>query len=140
MRNIARDVEKMAVIDNASYGELLAKTLPRVIESDAENERLIAELETLDSLPQKTPEQESLAELITLLIEQFERRYDLGPAAPVEALKTLMEDRGLRQRDLIPVFGSSSVASDVITGKREISKRHARGLAEYFGVPVSLFI
>jgi HTH-type transcriptional regulator/antitoxin HigA len=65
---------------------------------------------------------------------------DRGHAEPVDALKQLMEDRGLRQRDLIPVFGSSSVASDVITGKREISKQHARRLAEFFSVPVSVFI
>ena len=51
-----------------------------------------------------------------------------------------MEDRDLRQRDLIPVFGSSSVASDVLTGKRGISKQHARRLAEFFSVPVGLFV
>lgn len=130
----------MAVIDEVSYGELLARTLPRVIETEEENERFIAELETLDSLPEKTPEQESLAELLTILIERFEQRYDLGHADPLEALKSLMEDRGLRQRDLVPVFGSSSVASDVMAGKREISKQHARRLAGYLNVPVSLFI
>ena len=130
----------MAVIDEASYGELLLRTLPRVIKTDADNERFLAELERLDSLPKLTPEQKSLAELLTILIERFERRYELGHARPIEALKSLMEDRGLRQRDLIPVFGSSSIASDVLTGKREISKRHARKLADFFSVPVSLFI
>jgi len=64
----------------------------------------------------------------------------LGHAEPVEALRVLMEDRKLRQRDLIPVFGSSSVVSDVLNGKRSISKAHARKLAEFFHVPVSLFI
>jgi HTH-type transcriptional regulator/antitoxin HigA len=130
----------MAVIDEASYAELLAKTLPQVIETDEENERLIAELEALDSLPAMTPEQKRLAELLTLLIEKFEQRYDTGHATPLEALRSLADDRGLRQRDLIPVFGSSSITSDVFTGKREISKQHARKLAEYFKVPVSLFI
>ncbi len=103
------------------------------------NERLISELEARDALPRMTPEQRSLAELITVLVEQFERRYDLGHAEPLDGLKSLMEDRGVRQRDLIPIFGSSSVASDVLRGKRGISKQHARGLAEYFSVPVSLF-
>jgi HTH-type transcriptional regulator/antitoxin HigA len=56
------------------------------------------------------------------------------------ALRVLMEDRGIRQRDLIPVFGSSSVVSDVLNGKRSISKAHARKLAEHFHVPASLFI
>lgn len=130
----------MAVIDSVSYGQLLRETLPRVIETDEENERLLAVLEQLDELPSRTPEQESLAELLTLLIQQFEARYDLGSALPLEALRSLMEDRGLRQRDLLGVFGSSSVASDVLNGKREISKVHARRLAEYFRVPVSLFI
>jgi HTH-type transcriptional regulator/antitoxin HigA len=52
----------------------------------------------------------------------------------------LMENRGIRQRDLISVFGSSSVVSDALSGKRSISKTHARKLAEFFDVPASLFI
>ena len=131
----------MAVtINDAAYGELLAEALPRVIQSDRENERLAAEMERIDLLPRPTPEQKALSELIALLVDQYERRYELGHAEPVEALKYLMEDRGTRQRDLIPVFGSSSVASDVLSGKREISKQHARRLAAFFSVPVSLFI
>jgi HTH-type transcriptional regulator/antitoxin HigA len=130
----------MAVIDNAAYGELLAANLPGIIRTDRENARLIAEMERIDSLPHPTPEQEALSEFITLLVEEYERRYDIGHAEPLEALKHLMEDRGLRQRDLVPVFGSSSVASDVLNGKREISKEHARRLATFFSVPASLFI
>jgi HTH-type transcriptional regulator/antitoxin HigA len=88
-----------------------------------------------------TPEEESLAELMTLLVREFEEsKYPLGHAEPLEALRILMEDRGNRQRDLIPVFGSSSVVSDVLNGKRSISKAHARKLAEFFRVPASLFI
>src|SRR5580704_6077793 len=100
-------MEEMAVIDKVSYGRLLARATPRVIETDAENERAIAELERLDSLPRMTAEQRSLADLLTVLIE---------------------------------VFGSSSVTSDVVNGKRDISKQHARKLAEFFHVPVSVFI
>ena len=130
----------MAVIDDVSYGKLLARATPRVIETDAENERAIAELERLDSLPRMTAEQKSLADLLTVLIERFEHRYEIGHAEPLDALRVLMEERGLRQRDLIGVFGSSSVTSDVVNGKREISKQHARKLAEFFHVPVSVFI
>jgi HTH-type transcriptional regulator / antitoxin HigA len=133
-------MEEMAVIDDVSYGRLLARVSPRVIETDAENERAIAELERLDSLPRMTAEQKSLADLLTVLIERFEHRYEIGHAEPLDALRSLMEERGLRQRDLIEVFGSSSVTSDVVNGKREISKRHARKLAEFFRVPVSVFI
>ena len=78
---------------------------------------------------------------MTLLVRQFEEsKYHLGHAEPLEALRILMEDRGIRQRDLIPVFGSSSIVSDVLNGKRSISKAHTRKLAEYFHVPASLFL
>lgn len=100
---------------------------------------MIAELEKLDMLGRElTPAEKLLAELMTLLVREFEERnYPLGHAGPLEVL---MEDRGVRQRDLIPMFGSSSVASDVLNEKRSISKSHARKLAEFFCVPVSLFI
>ena len=132
----------VATINNAAYGKLLARALPRVIKTEEENERIIAELEKLDTRGRPlTPEEENLAELMTLLVRQFEEsRYPLGHAEPLDALRILMEDRGLRQRDLIPLFGSSSVVSDVLNGKRSISKAHARRLAESFHVPASLFI
>ena len=132
----------LTTINKAAYGKLLARTLPRVIETKEENERMIAELEKLDTRGRPlTPEEEKLAQLMTVLIQQFEEaHYPLGHAKPFEALRVLMEDRSLRQRDLIPIFGSSSTVSDVLSEKRSISKAHARKLAEYFRVPVSLFI
>ncbi len=137
-------VEKMAIatINEAVYGKLLARTLPRVIETESDNERMIAELENLDTRDRPlSREEEKLAELMTVLIQQFEaKRYPIGHASPVEALRVLMEERGLRQRDLIPILGASSVVSDVLNEKRSISKAHARKLAEFFHVPVSLFI
>jgi len=132
----------LATLNETAYARLLVRTLPRVIKTQKENDRLIAELEKLDTCSRPlTTEEESLAELMTLLIRQFEEsKYPLGRAEPVEALRILMEDRRLRQRDLIPVFGSSSVVSDVLNKKRSISKTHARRLAEFFHVPASLFI
>ncbi len=132
----------MPTLTEAAYGKLLSHSRPRVIKTVAENERALAELEALDTLGRPlTREEEELAELITVLIQRFEdARYPLGHASPLDALRDFMEVRNLRQRDLIPIFGASSVASDVLNGKRSISKTHARKLAEFFNVPVSLFI
>jgi HTH-type transcriptional regulator / antitoxin HigA len=135
-RRPAQDINKTA------YGKLLVRALPRVIKTEAENERIIAELERLDTSGRTlTPEEDSLAELMTVLVRQFEEdRYPLGEASPLDVLRVLMENHGLRQRDLIPVFGSSSVVSDVLNGKRSISKAHARKLADFFHVTVGLFV
>ena len=132
----------MAALTETVYGALLSQTRPRVIKTEAENERAIAELEALDTLGRPlTSEEEALGELLTMLIVQFEDvHYPLGHASPLDALRDFMEVRNLRQRDLIPVFGASSVVSNVLNGKRSISKAHARKLAEFFHVPVSLFI
>lgn len=132
----------VATLNEAAYGRLLARTAPRVIKTRAENERMIEELERLDNLERPlTHEEQRLAELMTLLVRRYEAsQYPLGHADPVEALRVMMEQRSLRQRDLIPVFGSSSVVSDVLGGKRSISKTHARKLAEFFHVTPSLFL
>jgi len=48
-------------------------SVARVIKTEAENERMIAELERLDTRGEAlTPEEESLAELITTLVRQFD--------------------------------------------------------------------
>ena len=132
----------LAAIDKRSYAKLLTRVLPQIITTDDENDRMIAELERLDTRGRPlTPEEERLALLMGLLIRQFEdSRYSLGHAEPIEAVRILMETRGLRQRDMISVFGSSSVASDVLNGKRALSKTHVRKLADFFHVPAGLFL
>lgn len=72
---------------------------PRVPETDEENARLVGILEALDDLPELSRERERLADILTVLVTQYERRYEMGSATPLEALRSLMEDRGLRQRD-----------------------------------------
>jgi HTH-type transcriptional regulator/antitoxin HigA len=132
----------MATLTEAAYGKLLSQAKPRVIRTKAENARALAELEALDALgrPLKR-EEEALADLLTVLIQQYEEAsYLLGHASPLDALRDFMEVRNLRQPDLVPIFGASSVASDVLNGKSAISKTHARKLAEFFHVLVSLFI
>jgi HTH-type transcriptional regulator/antitoxin HigA len=51
-----------------------------------------------------------------------------------------MEKGGLRQADLLPIFHSSGYVSDILRGKRAISKTQAKDLADSFGVSADLFI
>lgn len=52
----------------------------------------------------------------------------------------LLERRGLSAKDLWPVIGSKGRVSEILSGKREISKEQARMLAEFFGVRMVLFL
>jgi HTH-type transcriptional regulator/antitoxin HigA len=55
-------------------------------------------------------------------------------------LKHLLEEHELKPRDLWPVIGSKSRVSEILAGKRSISKDHAKKLAAFFRVPVDLFV
>ena len=86
-------------------------------------------------------EEEKLLKLLARLIEDFEERfYQPNEATPLEVLNHLMEARGVKQSQLWEVFGSKGIASEVLNGKRGISKTSARALANYFHVPAELFI
>jgi HTH-type transcriptional regulator / antitoxin HigA len=86
-------------------------------------------------------EEEALAATLAVLIQDYDdKHHQLPKTSPDRRIRLLMEQRGLRQADLLPIFGTRSVASDVITGKREASKAHVRKLAEFFRVPAELFL
>lgn len=129
-------------VDPKRYGRLLARKLPAVIRTEEENERLIAELETLDRRHDDlSPEEREYSELLTVLIGAFEdTHYALEGSTPDSRLRSLMDEHGLRQRDLLHVFGSRGIASEVVSGKRAISKAQAKSLAMIFHVPADLFL
>ena len=129
-------------IDPARYRRLLSQTMPVVIESEAENTRMLAIVEKLMKKGEDlSAEEEKLLKLLARLIEDFEHRYYQPPEAqPLEVLHHLMEARGVKPSQLWEVFGSKGIASEVLNGKRGISKTHARALANYFHVPVDLFV
>jgi HTH-type transcriptional regulator/antitoxin HigA len=129
-------------VDPQRYGRLLARKLPAVIRTEEDNQRLIAELEELDRRDHElTPEEREYSELLTVLIEAFEEaNYALEGSTPASRLQSLMEEHGLRQRDLLNIFGSSGIASEVANGKRAISKTQAKKLAALFHVPADIFL
>jgi HTH-type transcriptional regulator/antitoxin HigA len=129
-------------IDDKKYARVLAKVLPRVISTEEEHERTLAEVEKLmDKGEQRTAEEDAVLDLMVRLITAYEEeRYPIPSFSPRDMLLYLMEQRGLRQADLLPIFKSKGYASDVVNGKRAISKTHARRLAEHFRVSIDLFI
>lgn len=129
-------------INKTRYGDLLRETLPRPIRTEAENERYLRVVEHLMSLGKRiTPEQRELLDLLVLLIERFEaERYALSPASPVEALRELMQQRGMKLADLAALIGSKGVASEILNGKRALSKANIKRLAGYFGVSPEVFL
>lgn len=127
--------------DRAAYGQLLSEFQPKVIATEAEYDRLLLAIEALMFCQDPTPEQTTLLELLATLVENYEsEHYPMPTASPHETMTHLMEARGLKQVDLVGVLGSKGVVSEVVNGKRGISKAQAKALGEFFHVSPELFI
>ena len=126
----------------SEYAALLSSTLPAVIRSEAENERCIRRLEELDRKGTRMSAAERrMADLLTLLIEDFEEKhYALQTASPVEVLQELIRANDLKQKDLLDVFGTPSIVSEVLNGKRQLTTEHIRRLSRRFHVSPEVFI
>ena len=127
-------------LDDVTYAQTLVDFQPRPIRDDIENERATAMLEKLAALANPTPEQEAVAEILVTLVEAYEERYRLAPASPLEILLELMAANDCEQKDIAAVIGSKGVASEVLRGRRPISKGIAQKLAARFQVPYTLFL
>jgi HTH-type transcriptional regulator / antitoxin HigA len=143
--------------DETTYRRLLADIAPRKIESEAEYDRLLAiteklhftkTLQTSDEQRESalvltmTSEQRAIYKLLVILIEAYEsEKWKMDEAKPHEILQHIMESSGIRQKDLVAInVGSSGVVSEIINGKRAISKAQAKILGHYFKVSSDLFV
>ena len=126
---------------NPEYEALLRKVPPKVIRTEKENEAYTEILYELDKRGAKlTAAEKELAELLTLLIKDFEeKRYRLPKGKPLDVLRFLMEQHGLLQKDLADVFGTPRIVSEVLNGKRELNKEQIARLSARFHVSPELF-
>ena len=129
--------------DPKVYGRLLTKTTPKVIDSQEEYDRIEAQFEgLLDKGGVRTPEEDSLFDLLANLLEDYEKRTLplLEHTSPISTLKFLMDENGLNQTDMVEYFGSQGNVSQVLSGKRFISKGAAQRLSERFKLSTDIFL
>jgi len=113
---------------------------PRPITSEVQNDHYTEVLYNLERRGHLSAAEEKYAELLTVLIEAYEEKlYPIRALSPVEVLTELMAANDLKQKDLAPLFGSESIVSEVLHGKREMNKQHIEKLSQRFNVSPALF-
>lgn len=132
----------MSTYNKKIYGQLLLDVLPASIDSDEEYNRIENIFNDLWNKEKLSPEEERLFHLLTDLLEDYGRKEvgEIPPFTPRELLASLMKENNLKQNDMTEIFGTQSVVSEVLNGKREITKMQAKALAERFAVKVEAFI
>lgn len=123
------------------YPKLLSETQPEVVHDEALNERFINALRKLDARwDDLSAEERKLHELLVLLIQDFEQRtYKIHAATPIEVIEELMAANDLKNKDLIGIFATESVVSEVLAGKRRLTVDHIKRLSERFNVSPAVF-
>lgn len=129
-------------INLEKYANLLIETLPAAIENEAERQKTLA---VIDRLMKKgeanlSPEEIKILKLLTVLAADYEKRtFQMQPLAPHLVVQSLLEDNNLRQKDLLPIFKTEAAISEILNGKRPISKNKAVELGIFFSVSAKLF-
>ena len=126
----------------AEYKQLIAEVPPKVIHSEKENRYYLGKIEEMNARWDDLTNAEcDLYETLAVLIEDFEKKtYPSRPVSPIEAIRELMAANGLKQKDLVGVFETASVASEVLKGKRSLTTEHIRRLGKRFKVSPALFL
>jgi len=113
---------------------------PSPITSERQHQEYLSVLDKLASKDDPTMEEEKYAEVLLTLIEAYEEEHlPIPDAGPVEILRALMDANDLRQKDLVPIFGSESIVSEVLHKKRALNKTHIEKLSRRFHVSPAVF-
>ena len=113
---------------------------PAPITSERQHEEYLSVLDKLASKENPTRDEEKYAGVLITLIEAYEEEHhSLPDASPVKVLRTLMDANNLRQKDLVSVFGSESIVSEVLHRKRDLNRAHIEKLSKRFHVSPAVF-
>lgn len=116
--------------------------MAKIIKSNSEHREALVQIERLmEGNPNPGTSEAEQLELLGLLVEQYEREmFKLGHPSPLEAIEFRMEQENLAPRDLIPLLGSRSKVSEVLSGKRSLTMAMIRALHDGLGIPAEVLI
>ena len=130
-------------INLQKYVNLLVETLPITVKSDSEHQKykIIVTNFMLKGEEKLSPEETEILRLLCVLIADYEKKaFPVESLAPHILLQTILEDNFMKNKDLLPIFKTESAISEILNGKRPISREKAKDLAELFKVSYKVFL
>jgi HTH-type transcriptional regulator / antitoxin HigA len=110
------------------------------IKNEKEYQKALKELEKVFDASPGTPEGD-VGEVLVLLIEDYEKKhFPIDAPDPIEAIKYIMEEKGLTNKDIIPYFGSKSLVSAVFNRRRNLSLKMIKSLHKGLGLPYEILM
>ncbi len=110
------------------------------VKNEKDYDAAIARIEELWGAEPGTPEGDELDIWLPLVEAYEDEHHVVPPPSPIEAIKFVMEQRGLSQKDLAPYFGSKPRVSEVLNGKRPLTLAMVRSLHARLDIPAEILI
>jgi HTH-type transcriptional regulator / antitoxin HigA len=90
--------------------------------------------------PELTADEQDYLNVLGALVSEYEQTLEpLPDISGVELLEILIAEHNLRQRDLVPIFKTESIVSDILHRRRKPTVGHIQKLAEFFHVSPAVF-
>ena len=112
-------------VDLKKYTRLAKSVVVKAIETEEEHDRMVAAVEQLIGKGEDrlSAEESALLETLAILVQAYDDRHTaLTQVAPNAMLAYLVKTSGRTTKDLLAVFGTRGRVSEVLSGKRSISK------------------
>ncbi|MBI4829247.1 MAG: hypothetical protein HY804_10665 [Nitrospinae bacterium] len=125
-----------------TYQELAGMYMPRPIHGEKDYKRAARIIDRLAG-HDLSRDQEDYLLAVSLFVEAYEDDHHpikLKPVTPLEALRILVEERGMSASELGRLLGNRTLGSALLRGDRDLSKTHIRILADYFKIEPGYFI
>jgi HTH-type transcriptional regulator/antitoxin HigA len=134
--------DRYATLDAGhDYMNLIHAMPLKPIYTDAELDAAIATIDSLLDQPELSAGEQAYLDVLSLLVESYEHDHvDVPPVTGTALVRHLMDANGLTQQDMAPLFGTQSIVSEVLSGKRPLAKSHVQRLSAYFGLPADAFL
>ena len=110
------------------------------IKSAADHAAALQEIALLMSAEMGTPDGDRLDVLATL-VEAYEvKHFPMDLPNPIDAIKFIMEQKGLTPKDLQPMIGRSNRVYEILSGARPLTLAMIWRLHEGLGIPAECLI
>jgi HTH-type transcriptional regulator / antitoxin HigA len=130
----------MLITEREKYVDLLNEFPPRPIRSESEFQAIQQIVDALLDAKRLSADQKEYLNLLGMIICEYEERtVKIPDIYGVELLNVLIEEWGLKQKELIPIFKTESIVSAVLNGHRQLTVEHIQKLAEFFHVSPAVF-
>jgi len=105
------------------------------IKTKKDYEKALKKIEELFNAKANSHEGDLLEVLVTLVESYEQKKYNIAPPDPIEAIKFRMEQLGLKQSDLSEAMGGKNRVSEILNRKRDLTADMMRNLHKQFNIP-----